>query len=225
MISEALRRSAAHVFVASLDAPVLSDDDAHHLGRVLRLRDGEKVSVSDGRGSWVMGEWHDGTVVVDGSVQTTERSSQRCAVAMVPVKGDRTEGAIEKLVEIGIDEIVIVAPTAHSVVRWDDQKWSSMMDRYSRVARAAAMQSRRVFLPEVSGPASFDSIIARPAAAIAEPGGDADWSDVRCVVIGPEGGFSRDEAAAAHRRVDLGATVLRADTAAIVAATRLLHRV
>ena len=51
-MNPALRASAAHVFVDSLDAPVPSDDDAHHLFRVLRLRDGEVVTVSDGNGSW-----------------------------------------------------------------------------------------------------------------------------------------------------------------------------
>ena len=47
-MNTALRRSAAHVFVASIEAPALSDEDMHHLVRVLRLRAGEQVSVSDG---------------------------------------------------------------------------------------------------------------------------------------------------------------------------------
>ena len=48
----ALRRSAAHAFVGSLAAPTLDEADLHHLVRVLRLRDGEVVSVSDGHGAW-----------------------------------------------------------------------------------------------------------------------------------------------------------------------------
>ena len=50
-MNEQLRRSAAHVFVDDVHAPVLAGDDSHHLARVLRLRDGETVTVSDGRGS------------------------------------------------------------------------------------------------------------------------------------------------------------------------------
>ena len=64
-----LRGSAAHVFVESLDSPVLSDDDSHHLFRVLRLRDGETVTVSDGRGSWRPCVARAGSVVVDGAVE------------------------------------------------------------------------------------------------------------------------------------------------------------
>ena len=51
MIS-ALRNSAAHVFVDSIDAPVLSDVDAHHLLRVLRVKSRDVVTVSDGGGRW-----------------------------------------------------------------------------------------------------------------------------------------------------------------------------
>ena len=51
-MNPALRSSAAHVFVGSLAAPELDPDDAHHLVRVLRLRDGEPITASDGRGGW-----------------------------------------------------------------------------------------------------------------------------------------------------------------------------
>ena len=50
-MNDDLRRSAAHVFVADIQNPVANDDDMHHLSRVLRLRAGQKVSVSDGRGA------------------------------------------------------------------------------------------------------------------------------------------------------------------------------
>ncbi|MET0143967.1 MAG: RNA methyltransferase PUA domain-containing protein, partial [Ilumatobacteraceae bacterium] len=51
-MDEALRRSAAHVLVADVAAPVLDDTATHHLRRVLRLRDGAAVSVTDGAGRW-----------------------------------------------------------------------------------------------------------------------------------------------------------------------------
>ena len=222
-MNDALRRSAAHVFVDSLDDPQISPDDLHHLSRSLRLRDGEVVSLSDGRGRWRLAEWTTGTVQASGEITFQERDHAPCAVALVPVKGDRTDGAIEKLVEIGIDEIIVIAPTAHSVVRWDDKKWAVALDRYRRIARAAAMQSRRVYLPHVTGPVALDDVLRRDGTALAEPGGDDSWADVRCVVIGPEGGFSAEEVAGASRRVDLGGTVLRADTAAIVAGLHLLR--
>ena len=49
-----LRGSAAHVFVESLDAPVLREDDEHHLRRVLRIRHTDSISVGDGAGGWLV---------------------------------------------------------------------------------------------------------------------------------------------------------------------------
>ena len=63
-MNDDLRRSAAHVFVTDIVDPVLDDDDAHHLTRVLRLRAGQKVSVSDGRGAWRICEWRDGLLEI-----------------------------------------------------------------------------------------------------------------------------------------------------------------
>src|SRR4029079_6965526 len=52
LVNPALRGSAAHVFVSSLVAPQLTDEDEHHLRRVLRIRDSDVVTLSDGIGSW-----------------------------------------------------------------------------------------------------------------------------------------------------------------------------
>ena len=217
-----LRRSAAHVFVDDLGSPVLADDDVHHLSRVLRLRDGQTVSVSDGRGSWRICEWLDRTVVPAGEVMTEEPPKVPLTVALSPVKGDRTEDAIEKLVEIGIDAVVILAPLGNSVVRWDAERAAAAVARFARIGRSASAQSRRVFLPGISGPVPLAEVLAVPGAAVAEPGGSADLSGVRTVVIGPEGGFTAEEVSAAPRTVGLGPGILRADTAAVVAATLMV---
>ena len=145
----ALRHSAAHVFVDQLDSPTLGDDDQHHLGRVLRLRDGESVTASNGRGQWRACEWRDGALEVAGEVVVSAAPSVRCAVAFTPVKGDRNEWAVQKLTEIGIDEVIILAPTQHSVVRWSDA--DKQLRKLRVVAREAAMQSRRVWLPNIVG--------------------------------------------------------------------------
>jgi 16S rRNA (uracil1498-N3)-methyltransferase len=138
-----------------------------------------------------------------------------------PVKGDRTDFVVEKLVEVGVDHIVLLAPVERSVVRWAANKVDHVMERYSRIARAAAMQSRRVFLPTVSGPTPLASL-AHAGAAVAEPGGTADWGDVTTMIIGPEGGFTASEIAGIPSAVHLGPTILRAETAAIVGAARMV---
>lgn len=224
----ALRHSAAHVFVDQLDAPVLGDDDQHHLGRVLRLRDGESVTASDGRGQWRACVWRDGALEVAGDVVAAAPPQMRCAVAFTPVKGDRNEWAVQKLTEIGIDEVIILAPTQHSVVRWSDA--DKQLRKLRVVAREAAMQSRRVWLPDVVGLATLHEVCAGDGAAVADPNGVALFTGVALsagvslVVVGPEGGFAEEELPAGVPRVQLGDTILRAETATLVAATLLVAR-
>lgn len=224
MTDETLRRSSAHVFVDDLARPAISGDDAHHLSRVLRLRDGESVTCSDGHGAWRACEWQPGGLVVAGDIVTVPLPSPRLSVAVSPVKGDRIDEAVQRLVEIGVDHVIVLAPLDRSVVRRDADRSASHMDRLVRVVRAAAMQSRRVFLPTLEGPVSLDDVLNREGVAIAEPGGTAAWSDVTTVVVGPEGGFSSEEVARASRRVSLGGSILRAETAAVVAGARLVAR-
>ena len=221
-MNDDLRRSAAHVFVTDIGDPVLDDDDAHHLTRVLRLRAGQKVSVSDGRGAWRICEWRDGLLVSVGDVSVMNAPTDVLTVALSPVKGDRTDWAIEKLVEVGIDRIVVLAPVERSVVRWDGTKSLANIERFRRITRAAAAQCRRVFLPTVEGPVPLSDVVAGTNVAIAEPGGSPVLDGVTTIVVGPEGGFTEGEVALAGATVDLGPTVLRADTAAVVAATLMV---
>ncbi|NBS30797.1 MAG: hypothetical protein EBS76_09850, partial [Actinobacteria bacterium] len=87
-MDEALRRSAAHVLTTEVDLPMLSDEVTHHLQRVLRLREGELVTVTNGRGSWRECRWTGSGVEISGEVQmSAERSQLEVAVA-IP-KGDR----------------------------------------------------------------------------------------------------------------------------------------
>ena len=218
----ALRHSAAHVFVDQLDSPASGDDDQHHLGRVLRLRDGESVTASNGRGQWRACVWRDGALEVVGGVVASAPPSVRCAVAFTPVKGDRNEWAVQKLTEIGIDEVIILAPTQHSVVRWSDA--DKQLRKLRVVAREAAMQSRRVWLPNIVGLAALHEVCAGDGAAVADPNGVALHAGVSLVVVGPEGGFAEEELPAGVPRVQLGDTILRAETATLVAATLLVAR-
>ena len=82
------------------------------------------------------------------------------------------------------------------------------------------MQSRRVWLPTVEGPAPAAEWLGAPGAVVAEPGGRPLAASDRTVVIGPEGGWSADELAAVDldRTVSLADSVLRVETAAVVAA-------
>lgn len=226
-MTPSLRASSAHVFVADLEVPMLESDDDHHLRRVLRLRNGEPVSCSDGDGRWRMCQWDDGLRPM-GPIERIERPGPALAVAVAPVKGDRTDLVVEKLVEIGIDKVLVLAATKRSVVRWSADKSTTVMERYRRIARSAAMQSRRVHAPVIEGPIELASLLRDSSGhrlGLAEPGGSMRCDEVEMLVIGPEGGWDPDELAMAPGLVDLGASILRAETAAIVGASVMVaHR-
>lgn len=213
--------SSAHVFVADLGEPVLVDEDAHHLGRVLRLRDGEVVTASDGEGRWRSCVFVGGALEPTGPVLVSVQPSPAIAVAFAVPKGDRPELIVQKLTEIGAD-VIVPMMTARSIVRWDAPRARKHGERLSRVAREAAMQSRRVRLPLVETLTSFTEVVTRPGAAVAVPGGASPAVSTPLVLIGPEGGWSPAELEAAPATVGLGDHVLRAETAAIVACTLLV---
>ena len=215
MIS-ALRNSTAHVFVDAIDTPVLDEVDAHHLLRVLRVKPSDAVTVSDGKGKWCSAVLNaDASINATSEVFTTVAPSWHLTVAFSLVKGDRPEWTVQKLTEIGIDEIVVLAPTVRSVVRWDHDRSNKNIERLRRVAREAAMQSRRTWLPNVHGVTEMSTIANL---FIADPSGVCLDASHRAIAVGPEGGFAPQETEDCDGLVSLGDTVLRAETAAISAA-------
>ncbi len=216
--ARALRSAGAHVFVADLEAPRLTEDDRHHLERVLRLRPGQAVTVADGAGGWRWCTWgREGALEPVGEVVRSPASSPPVTVGFALTKGERPEWVVQKLTEVGVDRIVIVV-AARSVVRLDEEAAGRRVQRWRRVAREAAMQSRRTSLPEVEGVVPLAGAMAADGAAegavLAEPGG-LGLSLGHPVVVGPEGGWAPEELASGRATVDLGPTVLRAETAAV----------
>jgi 16S rRNA (uracil1498-N3)-methyltransferase len=214
-----LRESAAHVFVDDLDAPSLGDDDRHHLERVLRLRAGEVVTASDGAGRWRQCRYA-GDLEAVGEIVAEERPSPSITVAVALTKGERLDWAVQKLTEVGVD-VIIPFTADRSVVRWDGERAGHHVERLRRIARQAAMQSRRAVLPAVEDLHTFADATAIGGAVLAEPGGDPPALERPAVLVGPEGGWSENELAAPLLRVGLGPTVLRTETAAVAAGTLL----
>ncbi|MEL6892638.1 MAG: RsmE family RNA methyltransferase [Actinomycetota bacterium] len=230
----ALRRHAAAHVVLDADSTglagvriagdgVVAVDDAveHHLRRVLRLGDGDLVTVTDGAGRWVptrvSGTGSD-LLVVDGEVRNEVRTRPVFTVAAALPKGDRLEWMVQKVTECGADRLVLL-DCDRSVVRWKPERAERQLERLRRIADEAARQSRRVWRLELVPPTPAAEVL--PDAAVAEPGGepllDALGDSHSIVAIGPEGGWSDDESAAISHRIDLGPNILRTETAAIVA--------
>jgi 16S rRNA (uracil1498-N3)-methyltransferase len=212
-----------HVFVDDLDEPVLDPGDHHHLARALRVRPGECVTASDGRGRWRTCRFGRGpggeALEVAGPVVEVAAPVPALTIGFALTKGERPELVVQKLTELGIDRIVPFVAD-RSVVRWDTERGGRHVERLRRVAREAAMQSRRCRLPEVTEIARFADLVAkdRGAVALAEREGQPPSLLCRTVLIGPEGGWSQAELALSVSTIALGDQVLRAETAAITAA-------
>ena len=204
------------VFVDDLDHPELAGDDRHHLQRVLRLRDGEAVLASDGVGGSRPCVFASGAIEPVGGIERRPVPTPRLTIAFGITKGERPELAVQKLTEVGVDRIVPVA-AARSVARWEGERAIKHVERLRRVAREAAMQSHRVWLPEVTEVRTFPDVAAEVGVAVAAPGGAAPTLAHPTLLVGPEGGWSSDELALDLPEVALGPHVLRAETAAIVA--------
>lgn len=214
------------------DSVTLTGAEAHHAATVRRVRVGEAVTIGDGRGAWLTG------AVVSVAprevvVRVDERRDAapprpRIVLVQALAKGDRDELAVQAATELGVDEIV-PWQAARSVSRWDAAKAVKGRARWGTIAREAAKQAHRAWLPEVGELTSTRELALRAGTTrmlILEPTASAplsaltlDAADARDIVlvVGPEGGISPDEletlVAAGAQQVRLGDTVLRTSTA------------
>ncbi len=214
-----LRNSAAHLVLNNIDSISLSDTDSHHLFRVLRLRDGQSVTATDGAGRWrecrVVGR--DGIEIV-GSVVVENSPSITIGVAFVPVKAEKPETTVRQLVEVGADVIDVLLPTKRAVAGTRDR----LNDRIHTIVREACMQSRRVFVPQVNVGVNLAEVLAQAGVAVADPEGGLLSAEHQYIVVGPEGGFDASEVPETVAKVSIGPVVMRAETAALVAGARLV---
>ncbi len=205
-----------------------------YLFRVRRLAVGEPVVVFDGAGNEATAR-----VATVGPTRATLELDEprpvpparpRIIVLQALIKGERMAWCLEKLVEVGVDEIVPCA-TARAVVRLDDDRRASRHQRHLAIVRETARQCQRADLPRIheATPLAIAlravtaacRLVAHPVSAtplLAAVAGDP--ADV-ALLIGPEGGLADDELAlalaAGFTPISLGATILRAETAGPIA--------
>jgi 16S rRNA (uracil1498-N3)-methyltransferase len=211
--------AAAQVFVDELDAPALTDGDLHHLARVLRLRDGERVVAGDGRGGWRLCAFSRDHLEPLGEVVVDPAPRWMVSVWLPAVRGERAEWAVQKLTELGVDEIGLLACERASV-RLDAAGADKVLTRWRRVAREAACQSRRTRLPECRGPVDVAGVVARGAVQC-DLDGELILDAPTSLAVGPEGGWANDERPEPAAAVSLAEAVLRTGTAAVAAAVLL----
>ena len=223
------------------DRLTITGDDARHIGRSLRMRPGEELTVCDTCGTDCLcviesvGESDVLVRVLERRCSDTEPTVQVTLYQGYP-KGDKLETVIEKAVELGVSRIVPVL-TERSVARPDEKSAARKLERWQRRALEAAKQCGRGCIPTVEPMINFSAlpgfIKAHDRALFCyELGGQSIASamgeNVESVgiFIGPEGGISSTEAAALTEAgalpVTLGKRILRTETAPLAAITAVM---
>jgi 16S rRNA (uracil1498-N3)-methyltransferase len=218
------------------DDTVLDGPEGRHAATVRRLRAGEALVLSDGRGGLarcaVRAVDRDSVALSVDRRWTEPQPQPRVVLAQALVKGDRGELAVELATEAGVDE-VLPWRADRCVARWEHgPRGDKALARWRATAREAAKQARRAWCPPVRPPVDTTELAARAhqadLALVLHESADRGMADMSLpttgdllLVVGPEGGITDAElttlTTAGAVPVRLGRTVLRASTAAAVA--------
>jgi 16S rRNA (uracil1498-N3)-methyltransferase len=209
----------------------LVGEQAEHLARVLRARIGQEFDiVAEGR-------VRRGRIIFVTPAKVEFELGEELPAPALPeitlllavFKFDRMEWAIEKATELGVARMVPV------IARRTDAHLASAaakrVERWRRIAREAAQQSRRAAPPEMAAPAPFEEalcvkaerriVLSEAEEQVPLKQAVAGWKGSLVLAIGPEGGWTSEEERAFREHgwiaASLGPTILRAETAAIVA--------
>lgn len=222
--------------------------DVNHIKNVLRMKIGEELNINNGMDTF---DYHCeitelGEDVIRCHILYVAENDVELSVKITLFQGlpksDKMELIIQKCVELGAFEFVPVA-TKRAVVKLDDKKANTKVKRWNAIAEAAAKQSKRKIVPEVSMPCTFGEAInrAREFDKILIPYEHAKgMSETKAVIesikpgekvaifIGPEGGFSESEVEKAVEcgaiPITLGKRILRTETAGFTAISWIMYQ-
>lgn len=230
-------------FTPQIETGLLPSDEAAHALRVLRLKEGDALMLMDGRGSFyeaALTEAHKDRAAfrLTRTLPQQREWAGHLHLALAPTKNmERTEWAVEKMTEIGFDEL--------SLINCDcSERRVVKTERLQRIIVSAVKQSRKAWCPQLHEMTRFaDFLRALPPTAEGATAPQRfichcqlpDLPELRhelrrdtdaLVLVGPEGDFSPEEISQAEacgfHSVSLGRSRLRTETAAVVA-THLMH--
>jgi len=231
-------------FAPSLDpgdeSVTLPRDEAEHLTRVMRVGIGDTVAVFDGRGHEFLAKVatafaREVRVQLVSRIEPAAEAAVPLTLVQAVLKGDKMDEVVRDAVMLGIAAIqpIVTKRTETTVAAL---MRGAKTDRWRRVAIASVKQSRRAVLPPIQMPLTIETLLDEPAPSLrlmlVEPGAAAEVETLSAlqkqpppadaaVLIGPEGGWTEQECAAAHERgvrlVTLGQRTLRADAVAVAA--------
>ena len=241
-----MRRIFVPLGQVSEDGISVIGDDVKHIRDVLRMKPGDSITATCGRGV----DYHceieridTGEIFLRIKDETPDASELPVKISLYQAlpKGDKLELIIQKAVELGVYEVVPVR-TARCVVKLDDVKASKKQIRLQKIAEEAAKQSGRGIVPEVKPVTDFSDAVKMLASsdhifipyelcedyALAERLSKSVCEGVKsiAVFIGPEGGFESSEVESVRQaggeEISLGHRILRTETAAIAVLAHLM---
>lgn len=240
-----------HFFVSSEQVQAekirMEGSDVKHMKNVLRMRTGEKVSISNqcGKRYECVLEAFDEQRAILSIVQEKEEDQEldsRIYLFQGLAKGEKMEWIVQKAVELGVYEIIPVE-TKRSIVKLDEKKSHKKIERWQTIAQSGAKQSGRGIIPRVHDILSFEKALeyakeidiklipyecAENMEKTRETIGTIAKGKSVAVFIGPEGGFEESEIHKAMEHlvlpITLGKRILRTETAGIVALSMLVYQ-
>lgn len=209
-------------------------DDAKHIIKSLRMQIGEELTVCDGLGFdyfCKIKEIFDSRVVLDvlKKAPSTTEPSLKVTLYQCFLKNDKFSDVIKHSVELGVTEIVPVLST-FCVSRPKKEEYKKKTEKYQKQAESAAKQSGRGIIPRVLEPIDIKDV-PKDAILFYECGGEKIGDAINkaikdnhlSILIGSEGGISKDEAALFENKATLGSRILRAETAPLTALSLIMY--
>lgn len=223
---------------------IIEGEDVKHISKVLRCRIGEELEICDNDNNEYICE----ITNIDKSqvelnivevVDIERESDLKIKVYQGLPKGPKMEMILQKLTEVGVDEIILVQ-TKRTVVKVDDKKEDKKIERWERIIYEAAKQSKRGKIPKLRGVLSFKEALAdmkendfniapyenERTKSIKQAIKGVDIKNIG-IFVGPEGGFEDTEIKAIEeiggQSVSLGPRILRTETASLVASSIVLY--
>ena len=236
--------SLPSAFNFETETVMLAADEARHLRDVLRLKTGDEVYVFDGAGRefrcTVVDTKRDSAELrIASEVEPAKPESHlQLKLCVALLKGEKFDLVVQKATELGVNAIVPLITRYADIHLRDEGDASKRFARWQRIALEAAKQSGRAFVPEVSAPVSFESILAGTkdtelCVMFSERGGGGLNKIAQrpqksvTALVGSEGGWSDEEIERAVAQnvevITLGGRILRAETAAITVTALLQH--